>query len=375
MGKSLNGKELGVGITQRKDGSYQGRFTNRFGKRQTIYDKTLNGIRKKMREAQYEDEKAINVVSTNMILDEWFEVWINVHKVHCKESTKDTYRTVYNNLQKDLGWRKISSLNLDVIQLAINNLQTDDSKKFAKGLLSDILNTAVDCELILRNYASKVKIPNIEKKERRVLTIDETKIFLNKTKDDWYYDLYVFLLETGVRIGEAGALQWNDVDFKNNLIHIKHTLIYRKENGKYHYTLQSPKTKTSNRYIPLTQKSLQALKNQQKKCKEKNSSLVFFTKNMTPIFRSNIITRIQKEIIGINNEGVKFEKITPHTFRHTFATRAIENGMNPKVLQKILGHSTLQMTMDLYCHVTDDSLFAEIRKMENNVKINGVKVV
>lgn len=77
MGKSLNGKELGVGITQRKDGLYQARFVNRFGKRQTIYAKSLNEVRQKLRTEQYNNDKAINVVDKNVTLDQWFEIWMN----------------------------------------------------------------------------------------------------------------------------------------------------------------------------------------------------------------------------------------------------------------------------------------------------------
>ena len=90
MGKSLTGKELGQGITQRKDGRYQARFTNRFGKRQTIYGKTINEIRQKLRTEQYEDEKQINVVSSDMTLDEWFEIWMNTCKNNCRDTTRQT---------------------------------------------------------------------------------------------------------------------------------------------------------------------------------------------------------------------------------------------------------------------------------------------
>ena len=85
MGKSLTGKELGQGITQRKDGRYQARFINRFGKRQTIYGKTVNEIRRKLRAEQYEDEKQINVVSSDMTLDEWFEIWMETCKNNCRD--------------------------------------------------------------------------------------------------------------------------------------------------------------------------------------------------------------------------------------------------------------------------------------------------
>lgn len=77
MGKSLKGKELGVGITQRKDGIYQARFTDRFGKRKTIYDKKLGELRRKLRESQYQDDRELNTVTEDMTLDEWFDIWLN----------------------------------------------------------------------------------------------------------------------------------------------------------------------------------------------------------------------------------------------------------------------------------------------------------
>ena len=80
MGKSLKGKELGKGISQRKDGLYQARFVNRFGKRSAIYDKTYSGITKKLREAQYADEKNENVIDKNITLNEWFDIWIETYK-------------------------------------------------------------------------------------------------------------------------------------------------------------------------------------------------------------------------------------------------------------------------------------------------------
>ena len=103
MGKSLNGKELGKGISQRKDGLYQARFVNRFGKRETIYAKTLNEIRHQLRTEQYEDEKMLNVISKEMTLDEGYELWMNTCKKNCRSSTKETYAGHYRRIQKELG--------------------------------------------------------------------------------------------------------------------------------------------------------------------------------------------------------------------------------------------------------------------------------
>ena len=100
MGKSLNGKELGKGISQRKDGLYQARFVNRFGKRETIYAKTLNEIRHRLRTEQYEDEKMLNVIDKDMTLDEWYEIWMNTCKKNCRNSTKETYASHYRRVQK-----------------------------------------------------------------------------------------------------------------------------------------------------------------------------------------------------------------------------------------------------------------------------------
>ena len=126
MGKSLNGKELGVGITQRKDGLYQGRFTNRFGKKKIVYAKTLTEIRQKLRTEQYEDEKAVNVVAKEITLDEWFQIWLETCKKNCRNSTKETYKDHYKRIQRELGWRKITSLNLIILQQAFNMLDTDN---------------------------------------------------------------------------------------------------------------------------------------------------------------------------------------------------------------------------------------------------------
>lgn len=106
MGKALSGKELGTGITQRKDGLYQARFINRFGKRQTLYGKTISEITKKLREEQYNDEKQLNLISSGMTLDEWYECWVTTCKQHCRNTTLRAYEIQYNRLRPELGWRK-----------------------------------------------------------------------------------------------------------------------------------------------------------------------------------------------------------------------------------------------------------------------------
>lgn len=379
MGKSLNGKELGKGISQRKeDGLYIARFTNRFGKRQVISDKTYNGIQKKLREAIVADEKAINVINSNMTLDEWYDKWINTCKKNCRNNTKETYAKHYKRIKNALGWRKLNKLNLVVMQDAINELRTDNERKNSKKILVDMLEKAVASDLIPKNVAKQIttEITKEEKKPRRVLTVKETEIFLAEAESTFYYNLFVVALETGMRIGELSGLQWEDIDYKEKVVHVRHSMTYFSKDGKYQFELHPTKTNKGLRDIPLTSKAIVALRQQHfikqmlvnsgKESLNGFENLVFVTKNNRPTTQflvseciGGILKRIHK-----NNPDLVFEKITPHCFRHTFATRWLEAGVPIKTVSAMLGHSQLQLTTDLYMHVTQDSLFKGLEQFE-----------
>lgn len=379
MGKSLNGKELGKGISQRKeDGLYVARFVNRFGKRQVLYDKTYNGIEKKMRDAIVADEKAVNVVSSNMTLDEWYDKWIETCKKNCRNNTKETYTKHYKRVKDALGWRKINKLNLVVMQDAINNLNTDNERKNSKKILVDMLDKAVASDLIVKNVAKQIitECTKEEKKPRRVLSKEETKIFLEEAKDSLYYNLFVVALETGMRIGELTGLQWDDIDFNNKLIHVKHSMTYFSKNGKYCFELHPTKTNKGLRDIPLSKKAMLVLRqqfyvkqdiiNNGKEPMKGYENLVFVTKNNKPTTQflvSECINRIL-ERIHKKYPNKDFKSFSPHTFRHTFATRFLEAGVPLKTVSAYLGHTQLQLTTDLYMHVSNESLFKGMEQYE-----------
>ena len=373
MGKSLNGKELGKGITQRKDGIYQARFTNRFGKRQTLYASTVTEITKKLRDEQFYDEKQINVVDTSMTLDEWFEKWISTCKKHCRDTTKRTYRTQYNRLRESLGWRKLSKLNLVILQEAFNELATDSMRSDCKALLVDILNRAVETDLLVKNVAFGINpiIDNDEKEERRVLADEEIEVILSTSKGGQLYPFFVLGLGTGMRMGEMLGLTWDCVDFESGMIYVRKTLCYLPNDGVAIYEFHAPKTKAGKREIPMTREVRDVLL-EQKKWKDRVAvrhnprvgmeNLVFCSKTNNPIHESNIRGGIRYLVQKMNRENpnLQMEPFTPHSLRHTFATKAIAKGMRPKTLQRLLGHNSLQMTMDLYCHVESCTLKEEM---------------
>lgn len=373
MGKSLKGKELGKGITQRKDGLYQARFINRFGKRQTIYATTVTEITKRLRNEQYKDEKLINVIDTTMTLDDWYEKWITICKKHCRDTTKRTYAVQYNRLRNSLGWRKITSLNLVILQEAFNELATDNMRCDCKALLVDILNRAVEADLLVKNVAIGINpiIDDEEKEEKRILSDEEVKILLETSKDGQLYPFFVVALNTGMRMGEILGLTWDCIDFTNGIISVQKTLCYLPNNGVATYEFHSPKTRAGKRQIPMT-KEVKNVLLEQKIRKDRigvrhnprigMEDLVFCSKTNNPIHESNIRGAIRYLVDKINmeNPDLNFKSFTPHGLRHTFATKAIAKGMRPKTLQKILGHNSLQMTMDLYCHVEHNTLREEM---------------
>ena len=330
MGKSLKGKELGKGISQRKDGLYQARFMNRFGKRQTIYARTYSDITKKLRDSQYEDEKQLNVVDSKMTLDEWYEVWLATCKKHCRDTTKRTYAIQYNRLRKDLGWRKLTNLNLVIIQEAFNHLKSDSSRRDCKAVLVDILNRALETDLINKNVAVSVntKIEGKEQVEKRVLTPDEIETLYRSAKDSQLYPFFVLALNTGMRMGEILGLTWDCVDFQNGIIRVEKTLCYLPNNGKAIYEFHPPKSKAGKRNIPMS-KAVKDVLLVQKEWRNKVSAkyapqkgfedLVFTSKTNHPLHESNIRAAIKYLVNRINKTSEKeFEGFTPHCLRHPY---------------------------------------------------------
>lgn len=381
MGKSLKGKEIGQGIYQRKDGLYEGRYYNQYGQRKSVYAKTQTEAAKKLRKKQYEVDKHINIVNDNITLDEWFEKWLTVCKSHCRATTKHTYEIQYNRLRKELGWRKLSSLNLVILQDAFNELGSDKTRKDCRKLLIDILNRAIESDLLVKNPATGIN-PVVDgdiKGEKRILSAKETEMLLENSKGGMMYPIFVVALGTGMRIGEILGLTWDCVDFDNRVIRIEKTLTYLPGDGKVAaYEFHAPKTKAGFRKIPMTQKVYDILLIQKDRRaniathfepREGFENLVFTSKTNYPINASNIKESINYIVDRINrehsDEDFFFEHLTFHGLRHTFATNCIENGMPPKVLQKIMGHNSLQMTMDLYCHVREDTLMEEMLKVSD----------
>ena len=372
MGKSLKGKELGVGISQRKDGLYTARFTDRNGKRKQKYFKKLQECRNWLAEAQFQDEHGGINASADMTVDAWFEYWIsNIKGKTVRWSTLGSYQDRYKkNIKEVIGSMVISDIKpmhcQNILNIMDNNGYVGSSMARTKATLSAMFSDACENGLISMNPVTKsVKCPKKPGKNTKVLTLNEQEKFLDAAKESINYNHFLFILQTGVRSSELRGLKWDDIDFKNRIIHIRRNVTHDSNNNKF--IIGELKTSSGQRDIPMTQTAydlLTAMKRRQMSYKQKVISFefadhIFLNRNGKLLPNSNYDRYLEK-ICG--KAGI--ERISMHTLRHTFATRCIESGMKPKTLQKILGHANLSMTMDLYVHVTEDEKEKEMQKFE-----------
>lgn len=377
-------KKLPKGITLRKDGRYMARFQYE-GERYTLYDNNLKELLDKMDNMKYELKHGMFCKPKELTVSSWFDTWIDQYKSGtCKASTIQTYRQTFDNYIKPiLGRKKVTDIQPQVMQRIINDLHKSGFSKSRINIVYVILcgmfEQAQRNKLIINNPADALVFPKFRRttqNDRRVMTVEEQKIFLEYAQDSKYYNFYVMALATGMRINEITALQWTDIDWINKIIHVTGTLVYvRNDGGRYK---DNPKTESSRRDIPMLSHVETMLKDIRKAQLENRlllgahwkeekglENLVFTYESGGALWDTGIRVDMKKIIERIHAAGIEFEPITPHTFRHTFATRGLEQGIPLKVMQTILGHSSLSMTSDLYAHVLPDTKVEEMKKLES----------
>ena len=385
-------RKLPKGIRENK-GTYEARAMVN-GVKICLYGSELDHLIEEFHQAKEKVKNSIDYRKTMITLNEWFEEWFTEVKAHKVKET--SIHPMKNNFKRTFGFyigsKKLKDIKPLDVQRALNTMEqegiSNSAMREALGRLRECMEFAVGNQMIASNPCLIGEVPWTYKKakEEIALTQEEQNTLLNEVEDSWYKEMFYFMCLTGVRVGELGGLQWSDIDFSKKCITIRRSLSCSYCNGKKREMLVSPKTVNSTRQIPFLGEMEEVLKSQKEKQKrlkaelgerwrsgEEFSDLVFTTGMGSPCSRyivdkevKKVIKRIREKEAVLAVQEQREPKIIrdfhPHTLRHTFATRCFENKMEPKVVQSLLGHSSISITLNIYTHVLDNKMDEEIKK-------------
>ena len=410
---------LGKGEYQKSDGRYMYRYVDSKGNSRFVYSWTLTQTdrppkgkhsEKCLRELEKEIAKDLqdeidSFKARKMTLNAFYEDYIE-QKQELKTSTRTNYKYMYKKYVWDsIGRRKLPEIKYSDIKKFYNHLIREvgfkpNSMETIHTILHPIFATAVRDGYIRVNPTDGVmaeikKSNDWEKPKRHALSVSEQEAFVEFTKSHSVYShwlpLFTVLLGTGCRVGEIVGLTWDDCDFKNGIININHSLIYRPDEftGKSGFYISTPKTKAGEREIPMFEAVRKALLNERMRQMREGfnqtvidgySGFIFsnrFNGVLSPHNINRAIERITRDYnveeselaVRQNREPLLLPHFSVHNLRHTFCTRMCENESNIKVIQEIMGHSDISTTMDVYNEATRDKKKESFAGLEGKMKI------
>ena len=389
MGKNLRGRELGTGLSQRKDGKYSARFTRKNGQKAEKHFDKLGEAKEWLKKAVYDDENRVLTDTSYMTVDQWFEFWMKTFKSNKSLNTQRNYRDRYQgNIKPLIGHMLVTDIKTMHCQNVLNQMIDD----YAGGTiyqtyicLGAMLKSAVQNDIIPKQPMDGVEIPKARKLKSDIhyLTIEEEQAFLETIEDTHNKEPLSLVLQTGLRTGELIGLTWDAIDWEERTITVNKTLEYR--HSRKYWRAGPPKTMAGYRTIPMTDEAYRILQDVYgRKDFRKQSPILSQVLEFTDPRNDRTVKLPMRELVFLNfrtGEPTKnssydtflykmcdkagIERFCMHALRHTFATRCIERGVQPKALQKILGHASLATTMDTYVHVTDASMQEAMKKFED----------
>lgn len=350
--KSDNLYQKNLVLGKRPDGTYI---------RQTIYGKTQKELDQKVMGITHQLNNGIQVWENDLLFETLADIWFNQYNPDASDHWKyKTEAVIRLHLNPYLGQMKIRDLRQLHLQAVISSLA---KKGFATGTLKAIKQTAVrimkvavGSDLIMRNPFTEVRIPIKEQKPRRALTEKEIALITNNWRDHKFGPLAMIMLYCGLRRGEALALTWEDIDFKERVIRVTKAAQTLKGVTK----IKEPKTKTGIRNVPIPNILFSMLMEIRKPngliTPDINGHL--YSSGAYECEWISYMNYLNKCAGGHNGKGTNIPRlqvidhITAHMLRHTYATMLFDANVDVKSAQRFLGHADVEVTLAVYTHLT-----------------------
>ena len=387
------GRKLFNGESQRKDGKYEYKYQDAWGKRKTVYSWKLTptdrvpagkrddiSLREKIKQIQKDLNSNITPDGGNFTVLELVEKYIS-QKTGVRHNTRSNYKFVVNVIKKEaFGQKRIDKIKVSDAKEWLIKMQQIDGRGYSsihtiRGVVRPAFQMAVDDDLLVKNpfeFQLNTVVVN-DSVTREAITRQQERDFLEFVKNDKhfckYYDGIYILFKTGLRISEFVGLTKKNLDFENNRIIVDHQL-QRTRDMKY--IIEDTKTESGERMVPMTPEVKEAF--QRILANRKNpkvepmvdgySGFLFLDKNGRPMVAlhwEKYFQHIREKYNKIYR--IQMPKVTPHVCRHTFCSNMAKSGMNPKTLQYIMGHSDISVTLNVYTHLNYDDAEEEMQKV------------
>ena len=352
-------------IFLRKDGRWEGRVVvgykeNGNPKTKSVTAKTQSECKEKLQELKEQCGRTTDRLKPDMPFGDWMDFWYqNFSKPKIRQTTMECYENrIYNHIIPEIGKIPLCKLTQNDLQQFYARLKKGGRRRlveyYGEGLSDRMvrschttcrtaLEKAVTEGLITTNPAIGCRLPPKKAKEMQVLTQDEIRLFLIQAHEEGYYEFFLLELTTGMRRGEILGLQWKDVNFSTGELHIRRQVVKKGAQT----LISKPKTKSSIRTILLPPGMVEILAELKKNA---TCDWVFPSpvKEGEPRNPDSLYGRFQKILKRAQCKKVRF-----HDLRHTFATMALENGIDIKTLSAMIGHISAETTLNIYSHITD----------------------
>jgi len=391
--KDSNNRVLREHESQRANGTYEYKWTDKRGKRRAVYAKTLEELREKEKEVQRDIMDGIRTDKNSLTINDLYYRWEQLKK-GLKANTFQNYKYMYKQfVEPDFGNTRIMELKRTDVRAFYTYLADERHIKAntidsIHTVLHQVLELGVEDDYLRYNPSDNAlkelkRAHNQDFEKRRALTQQEQELFeafLSKGQYQRWYPIFIVMVWTGMRVGEITGLRWCDINLEEDFISVNHTLVYFDKGGSERcgFAINTPKTRAGERIIPMLPKVKEAFlmeKQFQEMCDLKCNAIVdgytdfIFINRFGGVQHQGTLNKALRRIIRdcnyeVLDRGKKNSVLLPnfsnHSLRHTFTTRMCEAGVNVKAMQDILGHADAETTLQIYADATKELKRAEM---------------